>query len=274
MNYSKVADKIVDFISQQVTDAGARGVIFGLSGGIDSSVIAHLAKKAVGVNNCLALIMPNEDFTPDSETCDGLLVAKKLGIKYKKIAINKISDTAVTVAGEDDDPIDNMVYDPKKAIGNLNARIRAMLLYFEAQKNNYLVVGTDDKSEYFIGYFTKYGDGASDMLPIANLYKTQVQQLGKFLGVPSHIVEKSPSPHLWKNHKASEELGISYDIIDKILYYVLEQQSSSPQTDVAKPDTINRISQQLGVPSDAVKRIITLYKTSEHKRHLPPMAKL
>ena len=153
-------------------------MVFGLSGGIDSAVTGHLCRRAMG-DRCLAMIMPNLEFTPDSETDDGLAVATQLSIRHKVIPIDKISNLVSFGNATDDSPGDRPSR-MKRAIGNLNARIRAVILYYEAQKNNYLVVGTDDKSEYLIGYFTKYGDGACDMLPLASLYKTRVLELGRF----------------------------------------------------------------------------------------------
>ena len=252
LNYEQITKNAIRFIRDQVEGAEADGAIFGLSGGIDSSVIAHLVKKALG-DRCLALIMPNVDITPDSETDDGILIAEKLGIRHVTVPIGEISRLAV-----EKDTAERM----KKAVGNLNARIRAMMLYYYGQKNNYLVVGTDDKSEYLIGYFTKYGDGASDMLPIADLYKTQVQELGRFLGVPSHIVEKKPSPHLWKGHDASDELGMDYAVIDKIL------EGMDGGGDAAA------ISARIRIAQDMVERITALHRSSGHKRRMPPIAKL
>lgn len=201
--YSRLINDACAFIKYTVEKAGAKGVAFGLSGGIDSAVIAHLCAK-VYPDNSLALIMPNDDFTPDSETDDGLLVAKKLGIEHKVVPIKKISDA----------------YEPndeKLIRGNLNARIRANLIYMNAAKNNYLVCGTSDKSEFMIGYFTKYGDSACDLMPIVNLYKTEVQEMAKHLGVPEHIIAKQPAAHLYKEHSADKELGLTYDVIDEKL---------------------------------------------------------
>lgn len=201
--YTRLIKDAQAFIKYTVEDASADGVIFGLSGGIDSAVVAHLCAK-IYPKNSLAVIMPNDDFTPSSETDDGLLVAKKLGIEYEVVPIKDISDSY-----EPDD---------KKIIrGNLNARIRANILYMKAAQKNYLVCGTSDKSEFMIGYFTKYGDSASDFMPIVNLYKTEVQEMAKYLDVPQHIIEKKPGAHLYKNHNAFEELGLTYDTIDEEL---------------------------------------------------------
>lgn len=259
LEYKTIAQRIEEFISKQVSDAGADGAIFGLSGGIDSAVTAYLCGRALGSHRCMALIMPNSAFTPSSETADGILVAESIPIQHKIIQISPISEAVIQ-----DDTLESTFDKNHKlmqyAIGNMNARLRAVLLYYEAQKRNYLVVGTDDRSEHMIGYFTKYGDGACDILPIAGLYKTEIWELAKFLGVPSQIVDKEPSPHLWPEHVASDELGLDYVKIDLILQHIR--------------DDAFAISSKLGISQDKVERILDLHESSEHKRCLPPMAYL
>ena len=248
--YGDVARRAERFIREQVSAAGAGGAVFGLSGGVDSAVTAHLCCRALGSERCLALIMPNEEFTPHSETDDGTAVADSLSIPRIMIPLDEIAGAALA---HDSDP-------PKVAAGNLNARLRASLLYYEAQRRNYLVVGTDDKSEHMLGYFTKYGDGACDILPIASLYKTQVWGLARYLQVPSRIIEKEPSPHLWPEHSASAELGLNYADIDRILGRIREDPG--------------RISADTGIPEAKVRHIIGLHHASSHKRSLPPCADL
>ena len=274
LDYRRVAGEACEFIRRRVEAAGAGGVVFGLSGGIDSSVVAHLSARALGAERCLALIMPNESFTPDSETSDGLLVAEKLGIRHMTIPIGGVSDAATGASGAAGGGGKGGgggagAMTERVAVGNLNARLRAALLYYEAQLNGYLVVGTDDRSEYLIGYFTKYGDGASDMLPIADLYKTQVQRLGRHLGVPDHIVKKAPSPHLWKGHDAAGELGVGYADIDAIL-----SGSVLPGgTSVCEKKAV-RAAAAAGISPDAARHIAALNRASAHKRALPPFARL
>lgn len=259
LEYKTIAQRIEEFIKKQVSDAGADGAIFGLSGGIDSAVTAYLCSRALGSNRCMALIMPNSAFTPSFETADGILVAESIPIQHKIIQIGPISEAVIR-----DDTLES-TFDKnhtlmQHAIGNMNARLRAVLLYYEAQKRNYLVVGTDDRSEHMIGYFTKYGDGACDILPIAGLYKTEIWELAKFLDVPSQIVDKEPGPHLWPEHVASDELGLDYAKIDSILQHL--------------HDDAFVISSKLGIPQDKVEHILDLHASSEHKRRLPPMVYL
>ena len=280
LDYARVADEACSFIRGQVGAAGASGVVFGLSGGIDSSVVAHLSARALGADRCLALIMPNESFTPDSETDDGLLVASRLGLRRKIVPIGAVSDAAVgaaageaaageAAAGGQGETGRGDGADARLAVGNLNARLRAALLYYEAQMRGYLVAGTDDRSEYLIGYFTKYGDGASDLLPIADLYKTQVQRLGEHLGVPRHIVEKSPSPHLWKGHDAAGELGMGYGEVDAIL----SGATGGVGTGVGEEEAA-RAAAAAGISEGSARRIASLNRASAHKRALPPFASL
>ena len=271
LDYERVAAEACGFIARQVEAAGAGGVVFGLSGGIDSAVVAHLSARALGADRCLALIMPNEEITPDSETGDGRLVAEKLGIRSRIIPIGGISDAAAGAAarGGGSRGGSRGAEAERMAVGNLNARLRAALLYYEAQLGGYLVVGTDDRSEYLIGYFTKYGDGASDLLPIADLYKTQVQRLGEHLGVPRHIVEKSPSPHLWKGHDAAAELGMGYDAVDAIL----SGSTAGGGTEVDE-EAAAAAAAAAGMPEGHARRIASLNRASAHKRALPPIARL
>lgn len=273
-----MAEKAEKFIADRVSSAESKGVVFGLSGGVDSAVTAYLCRRALGPRRCLALIMPNSEFTPPSETDDGILVATRLGIPYVVLPIGQISQAATAHDATDDGRMaqhnrgDGVGGSPeagatrRRAVGNLNARIRSALLYYEAQKRGYLVVGTDDRSEHMIGYFTKYGDGACDILPIVELYKTQVWDLARHLGVPKHIIDKEPSPHLWKDHSISAELGMNYNDIDAVL-------SEMAQAGVDAGDA-HPMSKKLGIPADHVERVINLHRTSEHKRHVPPAADL
>ena len=248
-----ISARIEGFVRDMVRSADARGVALGLSGGVDSAVTAHLCCRALGSDRCLALLLPNPAFTPSSETEDGLLVAKSLGIPHRIIRIGETSDS---ITGADGTASDT----ERRAVGNLNARLRATIIYYEAQKLNYLVAGTDDRSEHLLGYFPQYGDCACDLMPIAGLYKTQVWDLAKFLGVPERIVRKAPGPHLWPGHTASGELGLDYADVDKIL----ERLGGDSHT----------ISKSTGIPHDAVERILHLHYSTMHKRRLPPAAPL
>ncbi len=250
-NYPKITEKIESFLIKQIEKNCAKGVILGLSGGIDSAVLAYICKRKLK-NKTLALIMPDTSITPKSETDDALKIITQIGIKYKLIDINPIINKYTVQLDEPNE----------KAIGNLRARIRTNILYYYANTKNYLVLGSSDKSEYMIGYFTKFGDGASDITPIISLYKLQIREIAKHLGVPNNVIAKKSSPHLWKDHKAEKELGISYEEIDTILYYLFEKKQSVDQT-----------QKNTQIDIDIIKKIQQLHTNSEHKRSSPQKPK-
>lgn len=192
-------NKIVKWIQNEVINANASGVIVGVSGGIDSALVAYLAKKAFP-DNSLALLIPinkNRSFDLD----DGIELVKKLNLKYEILNLeddfNKLKSKI---------NIDNNLIN-----GNIQSRLRMLSIYAFAQKNNYLVLGTDNKAEYNLGYFTKYGDGGCDLLPIVHLYKSEVFDYAKKIGIPKNIIEKQPSAGFWDNQYDEKELGFSYN---------------------------------------------------------------
>lgn len=206
LDWCMTKDRICDFLDNILHTTQARGFVLGLSGGVDSATVAHLAAER-HADKTLALIMPDSAVTPDSETNDGRLVAQSLHIKFDTIRLDDIMDVyARSLEGD------------KHTLGNLRARVRATILYHYANSNNLLVLGSTDRSEYLLGYYTKFGDAAADAVPIIELYKTQVRELASYMGVQLHIVDKKSSPHLWPDHDAEDELGAPYDVIDRILY--------------------------------------------------------
>jgi len=245
-DYNAVKDRIEKFLVNEVNQRRVKGVIFGLSGGIDSAVIAALCSNVLKEKS-LALIMPDSKVTPERDTEDGISLAKKLGIEYKIIDINSIHSEFSKFLEHDN-----------FALGNLKARIRASILYYYATVNKYLVLGTSDKSEFLIGYFTKYGDGAADLEPIVSLYKTQLREFAKILDIPPDVILKKSSPQLWVNHTAEGELGIPYEEIDSILYCLIDKGMTLQET--VKITQLNEKS---------VDKVYYLYKKSEHKRVLP-----
>ncbi len=241
--YDTLTNTIEEFLKKQVSQNNSNGLIFGLSGGIDSAVIAHLCSR-VFKKESIALIMPDSKITPNIDIEDALKMAKSLGLEYKLIDINLISNEYAKYIEPND-----------LALGNLKARIRANLLYYYANSKKLLVVGSSDKSEYLIGYFTKFGDGSADILPIVSLYKSQVREMAKFLGVPDSVIAKKSSPQLWKEHIAEDEIGASYDEIDSILYCTFE-----------KKMTVEETVKTTQIEKKIVDKIYQLYKNSQHKR--------
>lgn len=245
-DYAAITDKIENFLISEIEKNNSKGVILGLSGGIDSAVLAYICKRKLK-EKTLAIIMPDTSITPSSETEDAMKMISLTGIQYKLIDIKPI----VTEYG--------MYLEPNgKAKGNLRARVRTNILYYYANAKNYLVLGSSDKSEYNIGYFTKFGDGASDITPIISLYKLQVRGIAKFLKVPENIISKKSSPHLWKDHEAESELGTTYEEIDSILYCLID-----------KKMTVEQAAEKTGIDKTTVGKIYQLHQNSEHKRLLP-----
>ena len=244
-DYTKIQQDIEAFLKNAVLRNKADGVIFGLSGGIDSTVIAYLSAKIFG-KKALALVMPDSTVSPSNETGDALKVVGELGLDYKLIDIDVIHKI-----------YSNHLEPDERALGNLRARIRANIIYYYANLKNYLVLGTSDKSEYSIGYFTKFGDGSADLLPISKLYKTQLREFAKMLGVPTNIITKKSSPNLWKEHIAEDELGITFEEIDSILY-CLEKRLS-----------IDEVIKKTEIKRESVEKIYQMHENSWHKR-LPP----
>jgi len=191
--------------------------------------------------------MPDSEVSPSSEVGDALKVVGELGIDYKLIDISQIHKMYSNHLEPDD-----------LALGNLRARIRANIIYYYANLKNLLVLGTSDRSEYLIGYYTKFGDGSADLLPIVSLYKTQLREFAKTLGVPNNIITKKSSPHLWKEHLAEVEIGLSYEVIDSILYCLVDKKMSIDET-----------VQTTEIQSEAVEKINLMFQNSQHKRILP-----
>ncbi|AAK42347.1 NAD+ synthase [Saccharolobus solfataricus] len=242
-----VTNYIVERIREYLEFSNKKGGVIGVSGGVDSAVTATLLAKAT--DNFFILLMPSSS-TPKIDLDDSFEMIKFLNAqnKYKLINIDEIVKSFSN----------KIETENKYIIGNIKARVRMIILYAYAQMLDYLVVGTGDKSELLLGYFTKYGDGGVDVLPIGDLYKTQVRMLGKCLGLPERIVTKPSSPALWEGQTAEGELGIDYETIDSILYLRFDEMRSEDE-----------IVKMLGIPIDIVKKVDRLVKISQHKR-LPP----
>lgn len=243
MDWERVVEEICKFIKEYVDKSNANGVIIGLSGGIDSSTVAFLCKRALGEKRVLGLIMPEKGVTREEDVEDALSIADMLGIEFKIIEINEILDALKRKLGEGN----------KIAEANLKPRIRMTINYYFANNMNRLVAGTGNKSELMIGYFTKYGDGGVDFLPIGDLYKTEVFKLAEYIGVPERIIKKKPTAGLWVNQTDEDEIGMSYEELDEILKAIEKGQRRG---------------------DDKFKRVEILVKNSKHKREMPPIARV
>jgi len=239
---------ITRFIKDMIESTGASGVVIGLSGGSDSSVTAALAVRALGADKVKALRLPDKESSRESIEIAGK-VADTLGIEVVTIDITPMVESFLRAIG--------LTYEnaPKIVKGNIKVRTRMVTLYAFANKERRLVLGTSDRSEWLIGYFTKWGDGCADLYPIIGLYKTQVMEFGKWLGLPEESVTRPPTPDLWPGHTAYEELGVTYDLIDEVLYRVFDEG--------VPPEKVPEVA---GVPEEVVKRVMELHRVSEHKR--------
>ncbi|HNQ50226.1 MAG TPA: NAD+ synthase [Candidatus Omnitrophota bacterium] len=227
--------RIILWLRRQVKAAHARGVVLGLSGGLDSCVTAVLAKKALGARNVLALLMPCHSHTQDA--ADARIVARKFGIHTTIVDLTKTYDSLIRALPAAD----------RMTQANIRPRLRMIALYYFARKMNYLVCGTSNKSEVAAGYFTKFGDGASDILPIGSLLKTQVRKLAVELGIPRGIIDKAPTAGLWPGQTDEGEMGITYPELDEIISRIEKK----------KPQRLSKAK------VDKVKKLI---RCSEHKR--------
>lgn len=252
LDVKKTKDDIVEFVQNKVSEANADGLVVGLSGGIDSTLAAFLACEAVGKDNVFGIVMPSTT-TPTEDKLHGTAIAQLLGINYKEIAIDSILNEFLSVTQLEED---------KLSIGNLKARIRMSIIYFYANSKNYLVSGTGNKSEILIGYFTKHGDGACDIEPIGDLYKTDVYQLAKYLEIPQEIIDKPPRAGLWNNQTDEDEIGMTYELLDKILYRNLEKDIDA-----------NSIADELDIEVNDVNDIINRVYRNKHKSTVPESPK-
>lgn len=203
-NIEAKANQLVEWIKKVVTDAGAKGVVLGISGGVDSAVVAAAAKRAFP-DNVLGIIMPCHSNPKDEG--DGMLLIKSLNLDYKKVVLDDVFDTFTERLGVTGN-------EPKLAVANIKPRLRMITLYYHAAMNNYLVAGTGNKSELTVGYFTKHGDSGVDMLPLASFVKHDVWELARYFNVPREIVEKAPTAGLWENQTDEKEMGITYKELD------------------------------------------------------------
>lgn len=253
INFEEETERILEFIRRVVENSGASGVVLGLSGGVDSSLTAALCVKALGRERVLGVLMPT-NFTPREDVEDALELAETLGIRVETVNIDEISEAFFKCLKVDRS-------DPKARIpmANIRARIRMIILYYYANLRNYLVAGTGDRSESLIGYFTKYGDGGVDFMPICHLYKTQVRELARHLGIPERIAYKPSSPQLYPGHKATDEIPIDYGKLDLILVGLFDLKM--------EPEEVSRAVE---VPLEVVEEVLRRFRKTMHKRTLPP----
>ncbi|MFC2010817.1 NAD(+) synthase [Chloroflexota bacterium] len=238
MNVEELAEKLIIWIREKVLASGHKGVVLGMSGGIDSSVAAVLCQRALP-QSTLGVLMPCYSIQEDEE--HALAIARKFSIPTKTVVLDIVFDTLLKVLSDD-----NGAQTSQLANANLKARLRMITLYCFANQLNYMVVGSSNRSELAIGYSTKYGDGGVDILPLGNLVKGQVIELASFMGIPQEVINKPPSAGLWPGQTDEDELGFSYKELDRYLI--------------------------TGEALDEVRRKIeSMIAASKHKREQPPV---
>lgn len=222
-----------------------------MSGGIDSSLTAYLAVEALGRENVLGILLPDKGITQEADIDDALEVTRMLGIEHRLIEISSVLHSFSKVMADFDKT--NIV-----ANGNLKARTRMCILYYHANLMRRMVIGTGNRTELLLGYFTKYGDGGVDIEPLGGLYKTQVRGLAHYMGVPVRIIDKVPTAGLWKGQTDEGELGVSYETADRILTMLVDEKKDA--------SAVKKI-----FSSADVDRLVALMHANEHKR-MPPQS--
>jgi NAD+ synthase len=247
--------KIKDFITQSIEKAGLDGAVVAISGGIDSAVTLDLTVKALGADRVTALTMPECDVTPERDIIDVMRHCERLGVTCNTVDITPILHVMRDTLPQ---------YDATDRItaGNIKPRVRMTVTYYFANRDSRMVMGTSNKTELLTGFFTKYGDGGVDLMPLADLYKTQLRQLARHLKIPKNIIDKPPSPGFYPGHTDEDELGIDYTTLDLVLYS-LESGSNA-----------SRIAEDLGIPGELVGSVVRRVKANEHKRRLPLILRL
>ena len=256
MNYLEIDASLVSkvleqFLTEEVQKSGFDRVVFGLSGGLDSTIVAYLCARAFQPKQVTALIMPYKTSNPQN-IADAEKVAQQLKLNYETHDISKIVD----VFFENDSEADN------NRRGNRMARERMCLIYDCSAKYKALPIGTSNKTELLLGYGTIFGDLASAINPIGDLYKSQVRQLGSFLGVSEAILSKQPSADLWEGQTDEDELGYSYNDLDRLLYYLVDRRYSE------------EMLTDLGLPKKMIRNVQLRIQKSQFKRRPPVIAKL
>jgi len=241
----KETERIYKFIRDTVKEAGAKGVVLGLSGGLDSAVVYKLCVKALGEHGIYGCFMPVSNDITTASRLDSMVGVHN----YHTVKLyNQFPGRIET--------------DNKLVNGNIYARLRMIFLYAYANENNWLVVGTTNKSEYRIGYFTKHGDGACDFEPIRHLYKTDVYKLAKYIGVPQEIIDAKPTAGLWEGQTDEGEIGMSYEKLDAILEH-FETYDSDCGYD------IDDAGKNKGLDTYDMQKVYSMIFLSKHKRRLP-----
>ncbi|WP_320949807.1 NAD+ synthase [Fusobacterium sp.] len=251
LNLKEVHNELVEFLRENFKKAGFSKAVLGLSGGIDSALVAYLLRDALGKENVLAIMMPYKSSNPDS-------------LNHAKLVIEDLKINSKTI--EITDMIDAYFKNEKEAsslrMGNKMARERMSILFDYSSKENALVVGTSNKTEIYLGYSTQFGDSACALNPIGDLYKTNIWDLSRYLKIPNELIEKKPSADLWEGQTDEQEMGLTYKEADQVLYRMLEENKKVEEV-LAE-----------GFNEDLVDNIVRRINRSEYKRRMPLIAKI
>ncbi|MCF7918825.1 MAG: NAD+ synthase [Candidatus Cloacimonetes bacterium] len=240
--------KIIAFIKEQLSQAGMKDLVVGISGGIDSAVTAALCVEAAGKEKVHAFLLPYRLSHPDS-LAHGKLVAEHLGLDYEVIDISPMVEVYFNTYAREADYLRK---------GNRMARERMCILFDQSARYKALVAGTGNKSELLTGYVTQHGDGACAFEPLGHLYKTEIFKMAEYLGLPEIVINKKPTADLWAEQTDEAEMGLTYTLLDEILYGLYDRKMNEQQL------------QALGCSKNDISRVKQLYQYSEFKRHLPP----
>ena len=251
INSAQIRKLLVSFIRDETRNVGLDRGVVGLSGGVDSAVSCFLAAEALGKRNVLAVMMPYTLSSPESLT-DAQEVIKRLGVRSETVDITPAVDAFAVGAGRPD----------RVRKGNVMARARMIVLYDRSAKENGLVIGTGNKTEILLGYTTHYGDDACGINPLGDLYKSQVWELAKELGVPGRIIRKKPSADLWEGQTDEGELGVSYGEVDRLLYHLVDERRSDGEL------------RKLGFEKRLLEKVKRLMRRNQFKRRPPLIAKV
>lgn len=252
-NYNLIESKLIEFLKNEIQKIGIQKAVIGLSGGIDSAVSTYLTVKALGKENVLSILMPYKTSSKESIT-DAELVVKELCIKNKKIEITEMVDSIISKINDID------ISGIRK--GNIMARVRMIILYDQSAKEKALVIGTGNKTEILLGYTTLFGDSACAINPLGSLYKTQIFELAKHLGVPQQIIDKKPSADLWEGQTDEGEMGLTYAEVDKYLYSKFDENKS-------REELI-----KLGFKTEYIDKVDNMISKNHFKSLPPVIAKL
>jgi NAD+ synthase len=255
INCEKIEPKIIKFIKKSIENMGVKGAVVAASGGIDSAVTLHLTTHALGPENVTVITMPERDVTKERDIMDVRLHCEQLNLTCNTVDITSILHVIQK-------KLDNYSSNDLISSGNLRSRLRMIIAYHYSNVEKKMVMGTSNKTELLIGFFTKYGDGGVDLMPLADLYKHNIKQLANYLRIPQSIIEKVPSPGLYPGQTDEGDLGCDYDTIDLILYLW------------DKGYTNKEISEELDKPLHMVRSITNRIKANEHKRRTPLILRL